>query len=139
MLKQIVDRDTWFIAHNEDLSVIHYGFCPKGTALDSGQPIIEEFEPNKMIDFVAISEGLIMLLLAVIGWFLNKTMQEVKHAVDLSNQNSSRIELVEQQQRNDVKRIEETTQLEIRQLTQTIEQLSKNVDLLVTSFTNMKK
>jgi hypothetical protein len=92
-----------------------------------------------MIDFVAISEGLIMLLLAVIGWFLNKTMQEVKHAVDLSNQNSSRIELVEQQQRNDVKRIEETTQLEIRQLTQTIEQLSKNVDLLVTSFTNMKK
>lgn len=91
------------------------------------------------MDFVAISEGLIMLLLAVIGWFLNKTMQEVKHAVDLSNQNASRIELVEQQQRNDVKRIEETTQLEIRQLTQTIEQLSKNVDLLVTSFTNMKK
>ena len=91
------------------------------------------------MDFVAISEGLIMLLLAVIGWFLNKTMQEVKHAVDLSSQNSSRIELVEQQQRNDVKRIEETTQLEIRQLTQTIEQLSKNVDLLVTSFTNMKK
>ena len=80
-----------------------------------------------------------MLLLAVIGWFLNKTMKEVKHAVDLSNQNASRIELVEQQQRNDVKRIEETTQLEIRQLTQTIEQLSKNVDLLVTSFTNMKK
>ena len=39
MVKQIVDRDTWFIAHNEDLSVIHYGFCPNGTALDSGQPI----------------------------------------------------------------------------------------------------
>lgn len=44
MVKQIVDRDTWFIAHNEELTVIHYGFCPKGTALDSGQPIIEEFD-----------------------------------------------------------------------------------------------
>ena len=44
MLRQTVDKDTWYIAHNEDLTIIHYGFCPEGTALDSGQPIIEEFD-----------------------------------------------------------------------------------------------
>lgn len=80
-----------------------------------------------------------MLLIGVVGFFLKQTMNEVKKAIELSIQNSERIKLVEQQQRNDVKRIEETTQLEIRQLTQTIEQLSKNVDLLVTAWSNSKK
>lgn len=80
-----------------------------------------------------------MLLIGIVGFFLRQTMNEVKKAIELSIQNSERIKLVEQQQRNDVKRIEETTQLEIRQLTQTIEQLSKNVDLLVTAWSNSKK
>lgn len=80
-----------------------------------------------------------MLLIGVVGFFLKQTMNEVKKAIELSIKNSERIKLVEQQQRNDVKRIEETTQLEIRQLTQTIEQLSKNVDLLVTAWSNSKK
>jgi hypothetical protein len=92
-----------------------------------------------MVDFLAISEILIMLLIGIVGFFLRQTMNEVKKAIELSIQNSERIKLVEQQQRNDVKRIEETTQLEIRQLTQTIEQLSKNVDLLVTAWSNSKK
>ena len=92
-----------------------------------------------MIDFLAISEILIMLLIGIVGFFLKQTMNEVKKAIELSIQNSERIKLVEQQQRNDVKRIEETTQLEIRQLTHTIEQLSKNVDLLVTAWSNSKK
>ena len=92
-----------------------------------------------MVDFLAISEVLIMLLIGIVGFFLKQTMNEVKKAIELSIKNSERIKLVEQQQRNDVKRIEETTQLEIRQLTQTIEQLSKNVDLLVTAWSNSKK
>lgn len=92
-----------------------------------------------MIDWFSISEIIIMLLIGVVGFFLKQTMNEVKKAIELSIKNSERIKLVEQQQRNDVKRIEETTQLEIRQLTQTIEQLSKNVDLLVTAWSNSKK
>ena len=80
-----------------------------------------------------------MLLIGIVGFFLKQTMNEVKKAIEVSIKNSERIKLVEQQQRNDVKRIEETTQLEIRQLTQTIEQLSKNVDLLVTAWSNSKK
>jgi hypothetical protein len=92
-----------------------------------------------MVDFLAISEIIIMLLIGIVGFFLKQTMNEVKKAIELSIKNSERIKLVEQQQRNDVKRIEERTQLEIRQLTQTIEQLSKNVDLLVTAWSNSKK
>ena len=40
----IVDIDTWFIARNEDNSIIHHGFAAQGTDLSTGQPIIEEFE-----------------------------------------------------------------------------------------------
>ena len=47
MSHQTVTQDTWFIAHNESLTVIHYGFCPTGTELDSGQPIIEEFDDEE--------------------------------------------------------------------------------------------
>ena len=39
-----VTQDIWFIAHNADYSVIHYGFVYKDKELDSGQPIIEEFD-----------------------------------------------------------------------------------------------
>ena len=43
-MKQIVNIDTWFIAKNEDNSVIHYGYCPANTELDTGQPIVEEYD-----------------------------------------------------------------------------------------------
>jgi len=43
-MKQVTTEDTWFIARNEDLTIIHYGFAPKGTDIDTGQPIVEEFD-----------------------------------------------------------------------------------------------
>jgi len=43
-VKEVVTEDTWFIAHNTDYSVIHYGWVLKGKELDSGQPVIEEFD-----------------------------------------------------------------------------------------------
>lgn len=43
-VKEVVTQDTWFIAHNADYSVVHYGWVSKGKELDSGQPIIEEFD-----------------------------------------------------------------------------------------------
>lgn len=38
----IVERDTYFIAHN-GVDIFHHGWVEKGLALDSGQPIIETF------------------------------------------------------------------------------------------------
>lgn len=39
----IVEQDTYFIARNNNNSIIHYGFAGVGTDLSSGQPIIEIF------------------------------------------------------------------------------------------------
>jgi hypothetical protein len=38
-----VTEDTWFIAHN-GVDVFHFGFVPKDTQLDTGQPILETFD-----------------------------------------------------------------------------------------------
>lgn len=42
-MSYIVNKDTWFIAHN-NVDVFHYGFAEIGKALDTGQPILEEFD-----------------------------------------------------------------------------------------------
>ena len=36
--------DMWFICRNEDLTVIHYFFNPANNEMDTGQPIIEEYD-----------------------------------------------------------------------------------------------
>lgn len=36
--------DMWFICRNEDLTVIHYFFNPANNEMDTGQPIVEEFD-----------------------------------------------------------------------------------------------
>ena len=43
-MKQVTTQETWFIARNEDLTIIHYGYAPANTEIDSGQPVIEEFD-----------------------------------------------------------------------------------------------
>ena len=44
MVHKTVDKDTWYIVYLEDKSKIFYGFCPNGTRLDSGMPIVEEYD-----------------------------------------------------------------------------------------------
>ena len=36
--------DTWFIAKNENNTVIHYGLCEVGQVTETGQPILETYE-----------------------------------------------------------------------------------------------
>ena len=74
---------------------------------------------------------LILLLVGVIAYFLKIVHSDVKKAVEECGKNKGRIELVEQQVENDVKRIEQTTQLEIRNLAQSVGRLSNNVEMLV--------
>ena len=38
-----VDKDTWFIAHN-GIDVFHYGFSEKNTSIDTGQPILDQYD-----------------------------------------------------------------------------------------------
>ena len=45
-MSYIVNKDTWFIAHNS-VDIFHYGFVEKDKALDTGQPILEEFDTEE--------------------------------------------------------------------------------------------
>lgn len=79
-----------------------------------------------------------MILFAIIGFFLKVVHGDAKKAVEEVGKNKGRIELVEKQLANDVNRIEQTTQLELRNLVQSqqsltnvVAALSNNVDMLV--------
>lgn len=85
-----------------------------------------------MSEFFITSGSIMTLLMSIVGFFLHRVVNDVKKCLEITLQNKSRIDLVEQQQKNDVKRIEERTQLELQQLTRNVNILSKNVhDLIV--------
>jgi hypothetical protein len=75
--------------------------------------------------------GLIVVLFSIIGYFLKVLHGDIKFAVSESGKNKGRIELVEQQLTSDVKRIEQTTQLELRNLAENVNKLSISVEKLV--------
>ena len=75
--------------------------------------------------------GLIVVLFSIIGYFLKVLHNDIKFAVSESGKNKGRIELVEQQLTSDVKRIEQTTQLELRNLAENVNKLSISVEKLV--------
>jgi hypothetical protein len=75
--------------------------------------------------------GLIVVLFSILGYFLKVLHSDIKFAVSESGKNKGRIELVEQQLTSDVKRIEQTTQLELRNLAENVNKLSISVEKLV--------
>lgn len=82
---------------------------------------------------LSIAGGTISLLLIIIGFFLSRLVSDVKSNTSEIGKNKGRIELVEQQQINDTKRIEELTQLELRVMSKSVTDLSNNVNTLVTA------
>lgn len=80
---------------------------------------------------LTIAGTLIVILLAIIGFFIARLINDVKNNVAEIGKNKGRIELVEQQQKSDIQRIEETTQLEIKALSKEVGNLSDNVNNLV--------
>lgn len=82
---------------------------------------------------IIIGGSVIMILLTVIGFFLARLVGSVQTNSEHIGRNKGNIELVKQQQQNDVLRIEETTQQEIRHMAQNVGELSKSVNTLVTA------
>jgi len=80
---------------------------------------------------LGIAGTVILILFTIIGYFLRIIHNDAKKAVEETGKNKGRIELVEQQLNNDVKRIEQTTQLELRNLATTVQDLSISVKKLV--------
>ena len=87
---------------------------------------------REIIYFVSsVLGGLVVILFSIIGYFLKVLHGDIKFAVSESGKNKGRIELVEQQLTSDVKRIEQTTQLELRNLAENVNKLSLSVERLV--------
>jgi hypothetical protein len=84
-----------------------------------------------MNEFFITSGSIMTLLMSIVGFFLHRVVNDLKKYIELTLENKSRIDLVEQQQKNDIKRIEERTQIELQQLTKNVNALSKNVHDLI--------
>jgi len=82
---------------------------------------------------LTVAGSVIILLLSILGFFLARVITDVKDNTTEIGKNKGRIELVEQQQINDTKRIEEMTQLELRVMSSKVGDLADNVNLFVTA------
>jgi uncharacterized protein YoxC len=80
---------------------------------------------------VGISGSVIIILLAVIGFFLSRMISDVKQVIDETGKNKGRIELVEQQSLNDVKRIEQMVQIELKIMSEKVGDLADSVKILI--------
>lgn len=87
---------------------------------------------------LGVSGTIILLLLSGFTYLIAKVMNKVTvNATDINTntaaigKNKGKIDLVSQQQKNDVQRIEEVTQLEIQKLAQNVNQLTKSVETFV--------
>lgn len=87
---------------------------------------------TEVYTFLLTAAGfIIVVLFGIVGYFLRIVHGDAKKAVEDCGKNKGRIELVELQLNSDVKRIEQTTQLELRNLATTVTKLSTSVEQLV--------
>jgi len=80
---------------------------------------------------LGLSGSIIILLFAIIGYFLKIVHADAKKSVEEAGKNKGKIELLELQINSDVKRLEQTTQLELRNLADSVGKLSYSVEQLV--------
>lgn len=83
------------------------------------------------INAVTLMSLVITVLLAIVGFFLTRLINDVKHCILQTGKNKGSIELIAKQQENDIKRIEDATQYELKTLTKNICTLSDSVQQLV--------
>lgn len=88
-----------------------------------------EIETLKIILWVAGSA--ISLLLIIIGFFVSRLVSDIKSNSEKIGKNRGTIELVSQKQEQDIVRIERTTQLELKALTEQVGTLASSVQALV--------
>jgi hypothetical protein len=82
---------------------------------------------------LSIAGTIILLLLGVLGFFMARIISDIRKNTEDLGKTKGKIELVEQQQISDIKRIEAMTQLELKVMSENVGELSKNVNVLVTT------
>jgi len=80
---------------------------------------------------IAVAGSVILICFTIIGFFISRVISDVKSNTGNIGENKGRIDLVKQQQQNDIKRIEERTELEIQTMSKKIGELSSSIDLFV--------
>lgn len=84
---------------------------------------------------IGVSSSLLVAMIGIIGFFLKRVLKELKDDVKKNTEevgkNKGRIELVEQQQISDTKRIEAMTQLELKVLSSSVRDLTNTVNAFV--------
>ena len=86
---------------------------------------------NTLLFLLSLAGTIIVLLIAITGYFLRIVHADTKKAIEDCGKNKGNIELLQQQLNSDVKRIEQTTQLELQNLARTVHELSGAVNNLV--------
>lgn len=82
---------------------------------------------------LTIGGTIIIMAFGIIGFFLKSIYSDLRKAVEDNGKNKGRIELVESKSNSEINKLTETTQLEIRNLTHNVSELSKSVNTLVQS------
>lgn len=99
---------------------------------------MEKVESGTLWLVVGIAGALITILLSIIGFFLVRLVSDLKKVIEDNGKNKGRIELVEQQLINDVKRIEQMTQMELKIMSEKVGDLAESVKILVFGSSNLK-
>jgi len=94
---------------------------------------METIDPGTLILTLTIAGGVILLLFGVIGFFLKTVHGDVRRNTGECGKNKGQLELIRQKQESDLKLVQETTQLEIRNMAEKVGELSTNVNTLVTA------
>jgi hypothetical protein len=68
------------------------------------------------------------ILTTIVGFFLFRVISDVRKNTENIGKNKGTIELVKQKQEDDTNRIEQTTQLEIRNLASQVKSTNENMD-----------
>jgi len=84
---------------------------------------------------LTIGSTIIIISFGIIGFFLKALYSDLRKAVEDNGRNKGRIELVESKANSEISKLTETTQLEIKNLTQNVHELSRNVNTLVQALT----
>tara|TARA_R110001632_G_scaffold76073_1_gene172716 strand:- start:14089 stop:14376 length:288 start_codon:yes stop_codon:yes gene_type:complete len=83
------------------------------------------------VSTLTLATVVITILLTIVGFFLTRLINDVKHCIVQTGKNRGKIDLIAKQQENDIKRIEDATQCELKALTKSFCILSDSVQKLV--------
>lgn len=92
---------------------------------------LEDMNSDTLLFVLGIAGAIIFLLLTILGFFTSRLVTDLRRAIEDIGKNKGNIELIKQQQENDIRRVEQMTQMELKVMSEKVGQLSDNVKLFM--------